>query len=104
MKVRTKAQLAGLGIGIFAMGLAAGLALGPDETARGYRLGNEDGYSTGYNDGLDRLPHDHRRFMTERDYVLRAETGGRETPRRARNHATQAPPKEHTEQSPGPAQ
>ena len=45
---------------------------------RGYRWGNEDGYSLGYNDGLTGAALDPHRFMTPAGYELRAGMGGRE--------------------------
>ena len=45
---------------------------------RGYRWGNEDGYSLGYNDGLTGGAPDPHRFMTSADHALRTSMGGRE--------------------------
>ena len=45
---------------------------------RGYRWGNEDGYSLGYNDGLTGAALNPHRFMTSADYDLRTSIGGRE--------------------------
>ena len=45
---------------------------------RGYRWGNEDGYSLGYNDGLTGAALGPHRFMTSADYALRTSIGGRE--------------------------
>ena len=56
----------------------AGWRLSPDETPRGYSLGNQDGYSTGYNDGQKGADPDPHRIMTQEDYALRTQIGGRE--------------------------
>ena len=58
---------------------ALGWYLSPDETAKGYRLGNEDGYSIGYVDGMNGNRPDPNRFMWHEDYAFRREIlGGRE--------------------------
>ena len=60
-------------------GFAAGWRYGSDTgELQGYRFGNHDGYAVGYNDGLVFADPDPSRFMTERDYALRARIGGRE--------------------------
>ena len=60
------------------LSFATGWRLSPSETTRGYSPGNQDGYSTGYNDGqkgVEPAPH---RFMAPEDYALRTQIGGRE--------------------------
>ena len=55
-----------------------GLILAPDHTSHGYRIGNEDGYSIGYNDGKAGTPPNPHRFMTQEDYQIRGELGERD--------------------------
>ena len=45
---------------------------------RGYRWGNEDGYSLGYNDGRTGAEPNPHRFMTPADHELRTSAGGRD--------------------------
>ena len=56
---------------------AAGWFAGPDRLLEGYRMGNEDGYSTGYNDGRSGAAPDMHRTMTGTDYQARELLGGR---------------------------
>ena len=60
------------------LSFAAGWHLSDDETPRGYSLGNQDGYSTGYNDGQKGIEPALHRFMAPEDYALRTQIGGRE--------------------------
>ena len=65
-------------IALLAFAFAAGWHLSPGETTTGYGLGNEDGYSAGYNDGRNGATPDWHRFMLPEDYELRSQLGGRE--------------------------
>ena len=70
-----KLILAVMVTGVVAFG--AGYYLSPDETIKGYRLGNEDGYSMGYNDGQNGVLPNPNRLMDDADYDLRISVGGR---------------------------
>ena len=59
--------------GVFAGGWFAA----PNKLSEGYARGNEDGYSTGYLDGMNGTPPDMYRPMTEVDYETRQSLGGR---------------------------
>ena len=63
---------------IAGFGFTIGWHFSPDETLKGYGLGYEDGYSIGYNDGRSGALPDPHRLMTEADYALRRDIGGRE--------------------------
>ena len=79
MPNRAKRTLTLLGVLVVtALSFTAGWRLSDDETTRGYNLGNQDGYSTGYNDGQKGADPDPHRFMTPEDYALRTQIGGRE--------------------------
>ena len=60
------------------LSFTAGWRLSPSEITRGYSLGNQDGYSTGYNDGQKGVQPTPHRFMAPEDYALRTQIGGRE--------------------------
>ena len=60
-----------------AISFTAGWRLSPDQISRGYSMGNQDGYSTGYNDGRQGAEPDLYRFMTPDDHTLRSRIGGR---------------------------
>ena len=60
------------------LNFATGWRLSPSETTRGYSLGNQDGYSTGYNDGQKGADPNPHRIMAPEDYALRTQIGGRE--------------------------
>ena len=55
----------------------AGWFAAPDRLLEGYALGNEDGYSVGYLDGLSGTHPNMYRAMTEFDYQARELLGGR---------------------------
>ena len=79
MPSRAKRTLTLLAVLLVAVvGFTAGWHLSDDETTRGYSLGNQDGYSTGYNDGQKGADPDPHRFMAPQDYALRTQIGGRE--------------------------
>ena len=59
------------------LAFAAGWHARPTELLEGYAFGNQDGYSTGYNDGTNHNPPDPHRGMKQQDYDLRTSLGGR---------------------------
>ena len=68
-----KAFLAVAAVLLASVSFAFGWYLSPNETAKGYRLGNLDGYSIGYVDGMNGNRPDPHRFMFHEDYAFRRE-------------------------------
>ena len=74
-KTTLVAAAAVVAVAVLSAGFTAGRHTAPIQ--EGYILGNEDGYSTGYNDGRNGAPPAPRRFMTKDDYAVRTAIGAR---------------------------
>ena len=60
------------------VGFLIGWSIAPNHVGKGYKYGNQDGYSIGYIDGrIGASPNMHR-HMNDDDYAFRFDIGGRE--------------------------